>query len=743
MARIHHWTRGHPYLTQKLCKAVVEAQAAQWAETQTDQLVSRLFLRQEASKEDNLAFVRNFVLNQDNKSDLLNTYRQVWQGKEVVDNERSPVINQLKLAGLVKTEAGHLHNRNEIYRQVFDEVWVRENTAVDWTRVVAVTLGIMLMLIFVYMGHNYWQEQQVKTAAAPLHSLELRRMTPGKVCEHLYQVLHPRGLPLRSFDSQGLAAFKEAIYTDAQKTASIFTTDDCALEKKMLFIETFYDTLAYTDWESNEDSTWFILQKMAEVDTPYRQELEAWVEARQLWREGDLESALSAYNRAIAQNSNNENENGATHWERARLLLSLGESEAAAQDLQKVMEIALLLADEESDEETATPTATATAVADTENLSPAPTADLATAPTTDLLVGTVQPQIAAGEWPANVTPTPTPVSEPVWGEITVRFSDSSEMELAVSQLIESSSDLRIEILAGGYPDLRPLLFGAVRVTDGMQMVAVPAGTFTMGSSPAKIESAVALCNQTFGEGTCTSDSFADETPAHTVQLDAFQIDQTEVTNAQFAAFLNEQGNQEEGGTVWLDLDSSFVLIEEGGNAFQPLADFENHPVVKVTWYGANAYCQWAGGQLPTEAQWEYVARGSAGNVFPWGDEFDGTRLNYCDSNCEFDGDETVDDGYARTAPVGSYAAGDSWIGAQDMAGNVWEWTADWYDANYYNSFNETVLNITGPTTGDFKVLRGGGWVSFPDGVRGATRGSVTPVFSDVRVGFRCVVGPGN
>jgi formylglycine-generating enzyme required for sulfatase activity len=215
-----------------------------------------------------------------------------------------------------------------------------------------------------------------------------------------------------------------------------------------------------------------------------------------------------------------------------------------------------------------------------------------------------------------------------------------------------------------------------------------------------------------------------------------------VTNAQFAAFLSEQGNQEEGGARWLDIESGSALIEESGGSFQAQAGFEEHPVIMVTWYGSNAYCQWVGGQLPTEAQWEYAARSSGGNIFPWGDDFEGTRLNYCDNNCEFDWkDETVDDGYARTAPVGSYPAGDSWVGAQDMAGNVWEWTADWYEANYYES--SPINNPTGPAIGDFKVLRGGSWDNNPYVVRGANRSVNAPDFRFSVVGFRCVVEPGS
>jgi formylglycine-generating enzyme required for sulfatase activity len=247
------------------------------------------------------------------------------------------------------------------------------------------------------------------------------------------------------------------------------------------------------------------------------------------------------------------------------------------------------------------------------------------------------------------------------------------------------------------------------------MVYVPAGEFEMGST----------------EG---SD---DEQPVHTVALDGFWIDRTEVTNAQFAAFLNDEGNQEEGGAAWLDLGSEYCLIEWSGGDFQPRSGYADHPVVEVTWYGAAAYCAWADARLPTEAEWAYAARGPEASVYPWGDAFDGERLNFCDANCEFDHRTAAyDDGYARTAPVGSFASGASWCEALDMAGNVWEWVADWYGD--YASTAQT--NPTGPSSGDSKVLRGGSWYNSPYFLRSAYRSRSGPDYTWDFDGFRCARG---
>jgi serine/threonine-protein kinase len=256
-----------------------------------------------------------------------------------------------------------------------------------------------------------------------------------------------------------------------------------------------------------------------------------------------------------------------------------------------------------------------------------------------------------------------------------------------------------------------------RPADEAVMVYVPAGEFEMGSN-----------------------SYDDEQPVHTVALDGFWIDKHEVTNAQFAAFLNEKGNHREGGTTWLALGSDDCLIEESGGEFQPKSGYADHPVVEVSWYGARAYAEWVGGQLPSEAEWEYAARGSEGQIYPWGNEFDGTRLNFCDVNCTSSYRATgYDDGYEETAPVGSFPDGASWCGALDMAGNVWEWVADWYDGDYYaRSPSE---NPGGPEYGSVRVVRGGAFVNSEYHVRCAYRYNGHPHDRYNHLGFRVVVSP--
>jgi formylglycine-generating enzyme required for sulfatase activity len=225
----------------------------------------------------------------------------------------------------------------------------------------------------------------------------------------------------------------------------------------------------------------------------------------------------------------------------------------------------------------------------------------------------------------------------------------------------------------------------VSEVDGMVMVYVPEGSFLMGSDE--------------GDG--------DESPEHEVYLDGFWIDQTEVTNAMYAHCVDY------GACERPNPSSSYY-----GNS-----SYDEYPVIHVDWYQAQDYCQWAGRRLPTEAEWEKAARGDDGRIYPWGDESPSCNLaNY--SECAWD-----------TERVGSYAVGASPYGALDMAGNVWEWVADWYDSDYYD--NSPSENPTGPSSGEGRVLRSGGWSTNPDLGRASNRNWSIPAGSMMGYGFRC------
>jgi iron(II)-dependent oxidoreductase len=224
-----------------------------------------------------------------------------------------------------------------------------------------------------------------------------------------------------------------------------------------------------------------------------------------------------------------------------------------------------------------------------------------------------------------------------------------------------------------------------RSNDGADIVAVPAGEFWIGSE--------------------ASDASPSERPRRRVYLDAFRIDKYEVTNALYRRFIEATGRA--APQYWNDSEWNET----------------NQPVVGVNWGDANAYCSWAGKRLPTEAEWEKAARGTDGRKYPWGEQWDNSRANSNESKL------------GKTVAVGSYPGGVSPYGAHDMAGNVWEWVADWYDANYYQSASSR--NPRGPDSGQRRVLRGGSWVSVPRGLRTSGRGLSGPANRDDYIGFRC------
>jgi serine/threonine-protein kinase len=273
------------------------------------------------------------------------------------------------------------------------------------------------------------------------------------------------------------------------------------------------------------------------------------------------------------------------------------------------------------------------------------------------------------------------------------------------------------------------------------MVCVPAGDFSMGSTANDVRAVMDECSD------CSEAWLANEQPQHVVYEDAFWVDRSEVTVAMFRTFVQATGyrttaEQENWGEVWSN-DLQNWDRTAGANWQHPRGPgsqaMDSYPVVQVSWADATAYCAWAGGELPTEAEWEKAARGTNKRKYPWGNSFDGRWANYCDSNCERDRwrDDTYKDGYRFTAPVESFPVNISPYGAFDMAGNVWEWVADWYDENYYSYAPSS--NPGGPDTGESRVLRGGAWSTIARWLRCANRDWEPPSWRRDNAGFRCKV----
>jgi formylglycine-generating enzyme required for sulfatase activity len=278
----------------------------------------------------------------------------------------------------------------------------------------------------------------------------------------------------------------------------------------------------------------------------------------------------------------------------------------------------------------------------------------------------------------------------------------------------------------------------------MVMVYVPAGEFVMGNSGAQW-----VWSGNLRDGDLDLQVFTDESPQHTVFLDAFWIDQTEVTVAMFRTFVEDTGyettaEREGWGSPWTagPIEEEWPHIEgvDWRHPRGPSSDGEpDHPVVQVTWYDAAAYCEWAGARLPTEAQWEKAARGTDGRLWPWGDAYDGRLGSFCGAECPIVRWRHLShsDGYAFTAPVAFFPGGASPYGALDMAGNVWEWVADWYGEDYYAG--SPSQNPPGPETGAERTQRGGAWIDNQSWVRCTVRHHTSPSVRCDDLGFRCAV----
>lgn len=274
-------------------------------------------------------------------------------------------------------------------------------------------------------------------------------------------------------------------------------------------------------------------------------------------------------------------------------------------------------------------------------------------------------------------------------------------------------------------ELGEFVFRAPRISPPAMpngMVLIPAGSFMMGSE----------------------DGEADEKPVHKVTLDAFFMDKYEVTVADFKRFVDDQKYKTDAekagwsyrwnGKEWEKMNGVFWRHNAKGELIN--AENMNHPVIHVSWNDANAYAQWAGKRLPTEAEWEYAARsGSKQYKFAWGNV--NPAGNIADESLkrvftEWSIWDNYNDGFVYTAPVGFFAA--NAFGLFDMTGNVWEWCADWYDSGYYKTSAE--YDPKGPANGTSRVLRGGSWYYSTGDLRCALRLRDLPTVQDFVVGFR-------
>ena len=294
---------------------------------------------------------------------------------------------------------------------------------------------------------------------------------------------------------------------------------------------------------------------------------------------------------------------------------------------------------------------------------------------------------------------------------------------------------------------------AITGKDGAPMVLIHAGSFQMGSTQEEMDRAMKDCKRLMLDQQTCEDWDKPELPQHKVQMGAFYLDKYEVTNRLFQRFTQQTGYRttaEREGSAWALVEgkgwkdvrwedvkgANWQKPEAGATVFD--SNRAEHPVVSVSWEDAQAYCRWAEKLLPTEAEWEYATRAGTTTKYWWGDGNPGVRRveNIADESAKTLLKNIMmgyDDGSVRTTVVGSYEA-NPW-GLHDISGNAKEWTADWFDGDYYSK--SPVANPKGPSSGKRRVLRSGSWNDVPDLVWSANRDWDLPTSRGAMVGFRC------
>jgi iron(II)-dependent oxidoreductase len=272
-----------------------------------------------------------------------------------------------------------------------------------------------------------------------------------------------------------------------------------------------------------------------------------------------------------------------------------------------------------------------------------------------------------------------------WGKTnkSLKFPPGSYLVKLVKRGYNSSSK-RVKLVNGAAVDVS-LILTKSGVSQVPGMIYIPEGEFVMG----------------------TANGEQDERPAHRVNITGFYIDKQEVNNGDYRKFLETSGRR--APDFWDDTDLNKPDL----------------PVVGVTWEDATAYCRSIGKRLPTEAEWEKAARGIHSRKYPWGNGYESRRANAYGKQ----------DGYQFTAPVKSFASGASPFGVLNMAGNVWEWCADWYAEDYYTRSPKN--SPKGPKQGQLRVIRGGSWEDAADKLRTTNRYAAESDYSSYNLGFRC------
>ncbi len=629
------WTGGHPYLTQRLCRALLErsphpgplpageGEEVIWNEAAVAQVVEETFFGERSKQDGNLQFVRDMLTRRaPDVRKVLQTYQKVRTGKPVRNEEQSLVVAHLKVSGVVHAQDGLLAVRNRIYERTFDPLWVRQSMPSPVPQRIMWGASILVMLALVvigYFGYQEWNRTDSERAARYQSRFETAT-TPAEKLDNLASLF-----TLAQGDFAPSARSNFFALSQDEKLALFKDVRDS--KKQAIVARNIYQQVFINSGEEpqNEESLMrAIALAVRDADPALADEIDYWLKGRMALANKDIYDALNALKSAQAINPDNP----AILVDLARAYVAQGDDEGYEDALQ-------------------------------------------------VLAQTVETD------PRRITIVP------------------------IRRLLVSNSPFT------AYWQAHKDLYAELGKIAEVPMASIPAGTFQMGGDP---QAALAECKKYYDSCGDVS-TWEDEAPIHTVTLDAFEMDIYEVTNAEYALCVAA------GVCSPPEISGSWTRDSYYGDPA-----FDNFPVIYVTWFQADTYCSWRGARLPTEAEWEYAARGGLeGKLYPWGDE----SPNCSQANSWQKDSACIGD----TTPVGNYAP--NGYGLYDMAGNVWEWVGDWYSADYYATVKGGISNPPGPTEGDARALRGGSWYVIPDFLRVSGRNRDVPDGWVINYGFRC------
>lgn len=606
------WTNGHPYLTQRLCRALVDANRTEWDEVSVAEVVEQTFFGEKSKQDGNLGFVRDMLTlraPERYKLTILQLLRDIHKGRKIKDEEQAIPKMHLKLAGIARREGEQLVLRNKIYARVFDQDWLKQNWPVSWKQR-GLYAGALVLMVIIGLGLSNLYAAQIREPRIQAEgSLSILAQEP----------------PVELQEAEKAAAFLE-LWRRRAASQNIFI--------KLLWGRQLDDFIAYAD-----------------PAVP----LKNYYERRFAWLVNDFTLPDPTRLRLLSLHEMATMGDGLYRQQTLKFLVSL-----SAEGRRSVWELADISAQSQQ---------------------------------VEAIFTAIYPEAEYAKEPG-----------------------------VLAFLAEGA--LRLNL-----PDLAGQALGSLRAMaphqDDTETKTISAGSFKMGGDP---QVALAECKKYYDSAQCDSwmSYWNAESPIHAVTLASFVMDAYEVTNAAYTRCV--------AAGVCAAPASNGSYTREKYYDDPVFADF---PVIYVSWYDAMTYCSWRGARLPTEAEWEYAARGGLeGQNYPWGDIFEDGQANFCDTNCSWEwANKDINDGYPDTSPVGSYPP--NGYGLYDMAGNVWEWVNDWYSPEYYATVGDEVFNPPGPTEGDFRVLRGGSWFYDPYVLRVSNRFRNYPSGRDDDVGFRC------